>query len=192
MCACFISRSCERPFRPFPQGSGLGSPAGHGRDPLFGFTHFPMSLYYGFHFSSRNPTIWRAASLHLTPHGHLSSHFRHLLGRRQPKKCGLSFSGLLLHARRQADRTEATRREVLCCRAGDCSDQAKNISSCTELNAPLLLSIVEFFRPFNICLFSTLSFLSGHPKRAQEEPLQFPPPAVCMFLPSAAGNLSPL
>jgi hypothetical protein len=67
------------------------------------------------------------ASPHST--GHLSSHFRHLLGRRQLKKCGLSFSGLLLHARRRADRTEVTRREAWLCRAGDCSDQAKNISS---------------------------------------------------------------
>ena len=53
----------------FCKGVVRVSPAGHGRDPLFGFTHFPMSLYYGFHLSSRNPALFRAASLRLTPLG---------------------------------------------------------------------------------------------------------------------------
>jgi len=83
------------------------------RITLSGFSHFPNSIsIIAFSFSSRNLAGWCAAPLHLTPTGSPQQPFPSPAWPKAPKKCGLSFSGLLLHARCQAGRTEVTRREA--------------------------------------------------------------------------------
>ena len=101
-CVCFISRVCERPFLTYLQGSGLGFVSKHGEELLFlAFLTFLIKfLSWLFHFFQ--PKSGRLVCGTASPHsnGVPQPPFPSPVWPKAPKNCGLSFSGLLLHARR--------------------------------------------------------------------------------------------